>query len=154
VGSRLMSKAFNRVIYTVVVLLMSVSTVFAAVENVVKKPVSPVSYTHVLSWTLGLIVVLCLFFACVWLMKKMGALPVNTKQSMRVLSGLSLGMREKLVLVQVGEKQLLLAVTPGRVENLLLLEGEDKLFQPLKDEAADDGFSFKLKQFMSQPTHE
>jgi len=149
-----MSKAFNRAIYSVIVLLMPASTVFSAVDNAVKKPVSSVSYTHVLSWTLGLIVVLCLFFACIWLMKKMGALPVNANQSMRVLNGLSLGMREKLVLVQVGEKQLLLAVTPGRVENLLLLEGEDKLFQQLKDETAGDGFSVKFKQFMSEPKHE
>jgi len=149
-----MDKGVNRAVYSAIILLMPASAVSAKVETVTKQTLNTVSYSHVLSWSLGLIFVLCLFFACIWFMKKMGAIPVNTKQNMRVLSGLSLGMREKLVLVQVGEKQLLLAVTPGRVEKLLLLEGEDKLFQQLKDEASDTGFSYKLKQFMAEAGNE
>ena len=42
---------------------------------------------------------------------------------MRVVSALSVGMREKVVLVQVGEEQLLLGVAPGRVNVLHQFEG-------------------------------
>lgn len=149
-----MDKGVNQAIFSGIILLMSAPAVYGAVEPVTKQTVNTVSYSHVLSWTVGLIAVLCLFFALVWIMKKMGAIPVNSKQSMRVLSGLSLGMREKLVLVQVGEKQLLLAVTPGRVENLLVLEGEEKLFQQLESQNVELSFSQKLKQFMSEPSND
>ncbi len=138
----------------VIIFLYSISPVFSAAEIEPKQAVNTVSYEHVLNWSLGLIVVLSLFFACVWFMKKMGALPINTKDGMRVVSGLSLGMREKLVLVQVGEKQLVLGVSPGRVEKLLVLEGKDTLYQQDKVKNTEADFSQKLKQIMSGTTNE
>ena len=126
------------------VLLCSISTACAAVDAESKKAGEMVTYDHVLSWSLGLLVVLCLFFACLWFMRKMGALPTSTKQNMKVISGLSLGMREKLVLVQVGDKQLLLGVTSNRIDNLLVLEGDEKLFQDNRDGGIESEFSKKL----------
>jgi len=134
------------------VFICSTTVVFSAIEQ--KQTVSTVSTAHVLNWSFGLIIVLALFFVCIWFMKKMGALPVSSKQNMKVLSGLSLGMREKLVLVQVGEKQLVLGVTPGRVEKLLMLEGEDRLFQQIKSDNTEEDFSLKLKQIMSGKNNE
>ncbi len=131
--------------------MFATSPVFAAIETESKKVATSVSYTHVLNWSIGLIFVLALFFACVWLMKKMGTLPGNTKENMRVIGGLSLGMREKLVLVQIGNKQMVLAVTPGRINKLLVLEGEDKIVQQSKEEG---DFSNKLKQIMSGSSNE
>lgn len=125
----------------------------AAIENS-EQSVNTVSYGHVLNWTLGLIFVLCLFFACVWVVRKTGALSVNTKTNMKVVSGLSLGMREKLILVQVGEKQLVLGVTPGRIDNLLVLEGSEQLFKEDGDKGTGDGFSNKLKQVMNRAQNE
>jgi len=134
-------------IQSLIVLFCSASSAFAAIEQ--KQTVSTISTDHVLKWSLGLIIVLALFFTCIWFMRKMGALPVNAKDGMKVVAGLTLGMREKIILVQIGEKQLVLAVTPGRVEKLLLLEGEDTLFQQAKEENTDADFSQKLKQIMS-----
>jgi len=131
-----------------VIFIGFISPVFSAIGVEQKQPVNTVSYTHIVNWSLGLIVVLLIFFACIWFMKKMGALPVNANDGMRVVSGLSLGMREKLVLVQIGEKQLVLGVTPGRVEKLLVLEGEDTLFQQ-RNSATESEFSQKFKKIMS-----
>ncbi len=132
-----------------IIYLCSITAVFSAVEEGAKQTVTSLSYAHVLNWTLGLIFVLALFLSCVWVMKKMGALPTNIKDGMKIIGGLSLGVREKIILVQIGEKQLVLAVTPGRVEKLLVLEGEDILFQQSKDENTNTDFSQKLKQIMS-----
>lgn len=132
--------------------LCSISSVFAAANNETHKVVNTVSYEHVLNWSLGLIIVLCLFFACIWMMRKMGTLPGKTKDSMKVVAGLSLGMREKIVLVQMGERQLVLGVTPGRVEKLLILEGSDQLFQDKSDSTYGGDFSSKLKQVMTGDT--
>jgi len=137
-----------------IVFLYSIMPVLAAPEIESKPSVNTVSYAHIVNWSLGLIVVLILFFACVWFMKKMGALPVNAKDGMKVVSGLSLGMREKLVLVQVGEKQLLLGITPGRIEKLMELEAQDTLFQQTKVDHAGAEFSDKFKQVLSGASDE
>lgn len=134
---------------TLIIFLYSNSSVYAIGNIETKKNVSPVSYSQVLNWTLGLIVVLSIFFACVWFMRKTGALPAQIKDNMQVVGGLSLGMREKLVLVQVGKKQIVLAVTPGKIDNLLVLEGENQLYQEKQSDVVKSDFSNKLKQMMT-----
>ncbi|MCK4840635.1 MAG: flagellar biosynthetic protein FliO [Methylococcales bacterium] len=130
------------------IFMFPISNVWATGAD--KKTVTGVSYEHILSWAMGLVIVLALFFVCVWFMRKMGVVSaINTKQQMRVLTGLSLGMREKLVLVQVGEKQLVLGVTPGRIDNLLVLEGDDLLYKEIDNQQGGDNFSEKLKQLMT-----
>lgn len=140
--------------YSSIIYLYSAATVFAAIDVDHKSSVKTVSYEHVINWSIGLVIVLCLLFSCLWLMRKMGALPVNPKENMKVLAGLSLGMREKLILVQLGEKQLVLGVTPGKIEKLLVLEGNDRLFQETPDKQLNGDFSHKLKQLMTGSTCE
>lgn len=53
---------------------------------------------------------------------------------MRLMGGLSLGGREKLLVVEVGEIQLVLGVAPGRVQTLHVLEGQQRL-RPREKEA-------------------
>lgn len=134
-------------------LLFSVSSAYAAIDIDAKKPAKLVTYDHVLNWALGLMIVLALFFACIWLMRKVGALPENSKQKMRVIAGLSLGGRDRVVLVQVGEKQVMLGVSPGRVNNLLVLEGNECITQESSDKPEGE-FSQKLKQVMTGSLNE
>jgi flagellar protein FliO/FliZ len=84
-------------------------------------------------WSIGLLIVLSVFFLCVWGVRKLSGLTVSSAGKMRVVGGLSLGMREKVILLQVGKKQLILGVTPGRIETLHVLEGDDCL---IKEETA------------------
>lgn len=66
---------------------------------------------------LGLLLVLALIFSLVWLGKKMRFLPNNlqAKGVMRPLANLSLGPKERLILVEVGNEQLLLGVTSQQI---------------------------------------
>lgn len=66
----------------------------------------------------GLLLVVALIFVVAWLMKRIGAVPVMPGQTMKILSALSVGTREKVLLIEVGDKQLLLGVAPGRVSHL------------------------------------
>jgi flagellar protein FliO/FliZ len=114
----------------------------------ISKPVARAAASgNIANWSLGLIIVLCVFFLCVWGVRKLGGLTVNGAQQMRIIGGLSLGMREKIMLVQVGEKQLILGVTPGRIQTLHVLENDECL---LKASAIDagGGFGEKLMQAM------
>jgi flagellar protein FliO/FliZ len=81
------------------------------------------------AWSMGLLIVLSVFFLCVWGVRKLSGLTVSGAEKMRVVGGLSLGLREKVILLQVGRKQLILGVTPGRIETLHVLEGDDCLIK-------------------------
>ena len=119
-----------------------------------KKQIQPVSYHHVLNWALGLVIVLSVFFACVWIMRKTGSFVITSKASMKVISGVSLGVREKLVLVQVGNKQLVLAVTPGKIDKLLVLEGDEQLQQDDMEKPSESEFSQQLSMLLKRPVNE
>ncbi|MDO9104284.1 MAG: flagellar biosynthetic protein FliO [Methylovulum sp.] len=109
------------------------------------KATGVVGASNIAAWGLGLLVVLSVFLFCVWCFSRLSGLPANPAEKMRVIGGLSLGMREKIMLLQVGKKQLILAVTPGRIETLLVLEGDDCL---LREDAKATGFAQKLMQAM------
>ena len=115
--------------------------------DIQKQTARTVASGDIAMWSIGLLIVLCVFFLCVWGVRKLGGLSVSGAEKMRVVGGLSLGMREKVILLQVGNKQLILGVTPGRIETLHVLEGDDCL---LKEEAlssnAASGFAQKLLQ--------
>ncbi len=101
-------------------------------------------------WGGGLILVLGVFFLCVWMVRKAGGLTSTTAGQMRVLGGLSLGAKERVVLLQLGNKQVLLGVSPGRVEALHTLEGEDCLiFEDARlNSVGENQFAQKLMQVM------
>jgi len=78
-------------------------------------------------WLGGLVLVLALIFLCLWGLKKLNRWTSPAGGQMRLLGGVSLGGREKLLLVEVGEIQLILGVAPGRVPTLHVLEGQQRL---------------------------
>lgn len=112
-----------------------------------KQTAKTVASGDIAAWSIGLLIVLSVFFLCVWGVRKLNGLTVSGAEKMRVLGGLSLGMREKVILLQVGKKQLVLGVTPGRIETLHVLEGDDCLLkEETVSEAAETGFAQKLLQ--------
>jgi flagellar protein FliO/FliZ len=113
-----------------------------------KPPVRVVSPADITAWGFGLVMVLALFFLCIWGLRKLGGFNTSGAGKLRLLGGLSLGMRERVVLLQAGKKQLLLGVTPGRIQTLLVLEGEDCLYQDEPADAAESGFAQKLAQLV------
>jgi flagellar protein FliO/FliZ len=114
-----------------------------------KQAVRTVSSGDVLQWGIGLLIVLGVFFLCIWGMRKLSGIAINSTEKMRIVGGLSLGMREKVILLQVGKKQLILGVTPGRIDALHVLEGDDCLNreEPVSM-SMDTGFAQKLMQVM------
>lgn len=130
--------------------------VFSAGVFADETPVSPrltgkvVSSPDILHWMLPLLVVLAIFGGLVWLMRKSGVLTLAGRNELAIVAGLSLGMREKLVLVKVGEKQLLLGVTAGRIDKLLELEGEQRLFLNQGHRNENGSFQDQLMRIMRQ----
>lgn len=100
---------------------------FAASADIPKQVARTVVSGDVAAWGIGLLIVLSVFFLCVWGARKLSGLTVGGAEKMRMVGGISLGLREKVILLQVGKKQLILGVTPGHIETLHVLEGDDCL---------------------------
>ena len=97
-----------------------------------------------LNLLLGLGFLLALVGVAWWLVRRMVGLQLaGNRAPIRVLGSLPVGTRERVVLVQVGEQQLLLGVAPGRV-NLL-----HRLDEPLSLEGGGE-FADRMRQVLQQ----
>ena len=67
---------------------------------------------------------------------------------MKIIACLSLGAREKAVLLQVGEQQILLGVTPQHVQTLHILNHNIDTGSNIK--VATGSFTEKLQQMIKQ----
>jgi flagellar protein FliO/FliZ len=106
----------------------------------------PLAMTSLWQLTLGMLLVLALILAMAWLLKRSGRFQLAAGGSLRVLGGLSMGSRERVVLIQAGDTQLLLGVAPGRVQTLHVL---DRPLQP-KDSLPSGGFAEQLGRILGK----
>ncbi len=97
------------------------------------------SLSNVLNMFMGLAIVVALILGLAWVLRKYGRLPGNNQVGMKVIGGLSLGTREKAVLIEVENTRLLIGVTPGHIQTLHVLGGQgeqtpafDKTLQQLQ----------------------
>jgi len=117
--------------------------------------VKTIDVGDLLNWSIGLVIVLGLFFLLTWLMKKLSGGSVAGSGQMQIIGGLSLGVREKIVLLKVGNQQLVLGVSPGRIEKLHVLQGEDCLETQANTNSSgtENNFANKLSQIMKGKNH-
>lgn len=98
--------------------------------------------------TVGLLFVVAAIFASAWLFRRFGNFSAVPGDALRIVGGLSLGNRERIVLLQVGEEQLLIGITAGQIRTL------HKLEQPIdiqhKPMVANDNFAAKLNIALKQ----
>ena len=78
----------------------------------------------------GLVFVIALFLISTFLFKRFGNGPMLGRGQLRVVDGLHLGNRERLMLVEIKGKQILLAITPGKISKLDILEANDEASVP------------------------
>ena len=75
--------------------------------------------------TVALVVVLAVLFAAAWLMRRFKLFNSAGQGAITVLQGVSLGPKERAVLISVQGQRLLLGVAPGCVNLLLQLPPDD-----------------------------
>ncbi|MFC5707530.1 flagellar biosynthetic protein FliO [Aeromonas eucrenophila] len=114
-------------------------TLFAA-PALAEGGVNPPSIT---SWLLSSLMVIGLILVLGFLLKKSKLTQVMGGGQMKVIATLPVGYKEKLMVVKVGEQQLLIGVTPQQVNFLYRLE------QPL-DESQPQAFSQQLGKLMGK----
>ena len=67
---------------------------------------------------LALLIVLAALFAFLWLLRRMTPAQTAAQGVVRIVGGVMLGTRERLVVVEVADQWLLLGVAAGRVNHL------------------------------------
>ena len=95
---------------------------------------------------LGLMAVLALILLMGWLLRRVGQGSLVGSQNLKIIASLSLGTREKIALVQVGEQQLLLGITPNAINHLQTFA--EPVIDPLSPTPASSDFARRLKSFM------
>lgn len=105
---------------------------------------SAVVQPDMLRWSMGLSFVMLLMFLCIGFIKRTGWRPSVGGGQLRIVAGLSLGSKERLLVVQVGDKQLILGVAPGLITQLGLLEGDSRLQSNVPEQA----FSLTLQRYI------
>ena len=108
-------------LHTLLLLGMSASTIHAADQKSqadTPVTVNTVGANELANVTLGLLVVLALIFGIAWLFRRYGNLNTFNRSSIQILGGVSLGPREKAVLLEVEGERLLVGVASGQVTKL------------------------------------
>ena len=95
---------------------------------------------------LFLIIILSVIVGLAWLINKTRLPQLAGKQSrlLEIKASLALGMKEKLAVVQVGEQQLLIGITPQQITYLTALD------KPLSVPEEEDSFQQLLKKTLGK----
>ncbi|MDK1285650.1 flagellar biosynthetic protein FliO [Pseudoalteromonas umbrosa] len=93
---------------------------------------------------LSLVSIIALIVGLAWLVKRVNP-NVGNNQDFKVIRSLPLGTRERLLVIEIDDKQHLLGVTPQNINYLTELE------TPLS-ETQTAPFVKELSRFMNQPT--
>ncbi|WP_034641508.1 flagellar biosynthetic protein FliO [Chitinilyticum aquatile] len=88
------------------------------------------SFAAMLQVALALVIVLGLIVVGAWLMRRFSLLPRAANGQLRVVSGVMVGTRERVVIVELGETWLVLGVTGEQVNLLHTLPRPDHADSP------------------------
>ena len=111
--------------------------------------VSPVSFGGMLQILLGLGLVLAAVAGTAWLLRRFSPGQIGAGGVLKVIGGVALGPKERLVLVEIGEIWLVLGVAPGQVNTLHTIpKPEGGAFAVEALPGGSNGFAVWLKRAM------
>lgn len=120
-------------------LLCATGSVFAAD----KAPIP--ATTSLFQALLGLVVVLGILAALAWGIKRTGLAKNTAPSTVKVIGGVSIGNRERILVVEVADQWIVVGVAPGRVNTLSTMPRQIQDMNP-EQESAGKNFATWLKQ--------
>ena len=99
-----------------------------------------VSTGQYMNLVLGLVAIIGFIFLVAWILRRVNGAPSSSVGAMKIVGGLSLGNRDRVVLLQVGEQQILLGASPGNINLIHAFEEP-----PIQTESASQGSDFYQK---------
>lgn len=118
----------------------------AQAAPVLASPGIPNSQDQLIEVSIALAMVVALIYAIAWFIKRKQGVHGLSNIPMKTLGVLPMGVKEKIILVEVGEKQILLGMTASSINTLATFD------EPIVEEKhpSVSSFSQKLKDILSQ----
>ena len=110
-------------------------------------PASPLSVGSVAQLTLSLAAIVALILAVSWIVKRLKLGMPRSRGDITVIDQLALGPRERLVLVRVGDAQVLVGIGAGGLVGLTPLDKPIAIKEPSEGPA----FADRLREIMKRP---
>lgn len=77
-----------------------------------------------------LVIVLGALFGMLWLMKRSGLGPTQSSGAVKIVGGVSVGSRERVLVLEVADQWIVVGVAPGSVNALANLPRQEQFVQP------------------------
>jgi flagellar protein FliO/FliZ len=90
----------------------------AAIASATTPASAPDTIMTMLSLGVGLLAVIAIIFGCAWIVRRMSGMTGGNTRAMKVVSVMPMGTRERIALIDVGGKQILVGVTPQAIRTL------------------------------------
>lgn len=130
--------------YAAVAMLFLTPAALAQVDGSASEP-SIYNFRYLAQVLGSLILVLGCALGVLYIIKKVHGMPAGDRRNaIRLLGALKVGSREKILLLQSGDKQLLVGVAAGSVRTLHVFDGTDE--PVLEDASRAAGFDTLLKR--------
>ncbi len=102
-----------------------ISTLLLSAPTQAAAQATPTSAGSLLQVLLGLMIVLALMAGTAWVLKRMGVAGGGSNQVAKVVGGVSVGNRERVVVVEVAGQWIVVGVAPGRVNALTTMPRQE-----------------------------
>jgi flagellar protein FliO/FliZ len=115
--------------------------------TVMAQPASPLSVSSLAQLTFSLVAIVALIFAVSWVLKRLRLAGPRGRGEIAVLDELMLSPRERILLIRVGDSQVLVGIGAGGVVGLTPLAAPIVL----KGSPPAPMFADRLREFMKRP---
>jgi len=113
-----MSTIIKTGIWLASLLLVPLASIAEAVDQEPIQSIAPVGVPSVLGFGASLVLVIATILLVGWLYSRMQGGVVGTSNVINILASQSLGSKEKIVLVEVGSKQIVVGMTSSNLQTL------------------------------------
>jgi len=104
--------------------------------------------SEVLSMVMSLVIIVAAILALAWLFSRSKLAATGGRDSIQIVASRALGTKERLLLVEVGDQQLLVGMTPTQVNTLHVFDGRVVEVEP--QTMAGNGFAARLRTTLSE----
>jgi flagellar protein FliO/FliZ len=77
--------------------------------------------SYLLKLTLTLFFIVVVIFGIAWVLKRFNLTQQKGSGMIKVIGGMAVGTKDRLMVIEIGEERLLLGLSPGRIEKLHIL---------------------------------
>ena len=133
-------------------LVSAAPAAFAQVQPVARQPSAVTHAGYMIQGIIGLMIVLGLIWGAWWIIRRTGFNRAFSGVQMKVVGGLTVGHRERVMVVEIGDMWLILGVTPHQISTLATIPKQE--LSEEESQARSLPFAAWLKRTMDRQKNE